>query len=112
MDSEVSKAAMAVFLRQRFLSAVTYCRTNIRAVVLAAALVAIITELGGIWSEVHQMRREQVKNATYALSKERRDALRGTAARRRLESTAYVDGEVSIEGNVQLEEPVEVEIDR
>ena len=72
-------------------------------------MVVVISELGGIWHEVRQMRNERVKNATYALSQERRAALRGPVAKR-LESTAYVDGEVAIDGTVEVGQPLEVEI--
>jgi hypothetical protein len=83
-----------------------------RSIVRVAALVVVILELGGIWSEIHQMRKEQVTNALYALPKERREALGKTVVGRRLKSTAYVDGVVSVNGTVELDQPVEVEIDR
>jgi hypothetical protein len=43
--------------------------------------------------------------------KDRRNALRGAAAKR-LESSSFVDGTVSIDGPVKLDEPVTVEIDQ
>ena len=58
------------------------------------------------------MQTEQVKNALYALPKERRDALHKTGAGKRLESTTFVNGEVSVDGEVELSQPVTVEIDR
>ena len=54
------------------------------------------------------MQREQVRNALYALPMERRNTL----GARRLESSSFVRGEVAIEGTVQLDEPVTVEIDQ
>jgi hypothetical protein len=82
-----------------------------REVLFVAALVVIISELGGIWREIHQMRSEQVKNATYALPQNRRDAIRKTALGKKLESTALVDGHVTVEGKVEIEQPIEVNID-
>jgi hypothetical protein len=90
----------------------SYLRVNLRPLAKAAALAVIIFELAGIWNEVHQTRREQVKNITYSLPKDRRDALKGTPASKRMESTAFVDGDVSIDGTVEVEQPVEVEIDQ
>lgn len=86
-------------------------RRNLRGAAKAVALIAIIVELGAIWNEVRQMRSEQVKNMTYMLPKERRDALKGTLPGKRMESTAFVNGNVSIDGPIDLNEPVEVEID-
>lgn len=96
---------------QTLLQSVRYCRRNMRSIAIAAALVVVISELGGIWHEIHLMRSEQVKNATYQLSKERRNAL-PEAAVKRLESSSFVNGTVGIDGPVELNEPVEVEIDR
>lgn len=107
-DSLKGKKRYAAYLRLR--QFVVYCRINIRAIAKAAALVVVILELGGIWHEIHQVQSEQVKNALYALPKERRNALRGTSAKR-LESSSFVNGEVSIDGPVELDEPVTVEID-
>jgi hypothetical protein len=45
-------------------------RTDFREIMVCAALLIAITELGGIWNEVHRMRHEQVKNAWYSLPKE------------------------------------------
>ncbi len=89
-----------------------YCRSNLRAVLNCVAVLLVIVELGGIWNEVRQMRSEQVKNSLYALPKERRDTLKGTSARRRLESSSYVDGEVSVNGSVEVDQPIAVEIER
>jgi hypothetical protein len=75
------------------------------------ALAAVIFELGGIWNEIHQMRSEQVKNALYSFPDERRTSLRATTLGRKLENTVKVNGSVEVEGNVKLDEPVEVEID-
>lgn len=117
MDSDSLKGRMTLSKRLRLQQFVGYCRMNIRAIAVAAALVVVISELGGIWHEIHQMRIEQVKNATYALPKERRNALPGAAARR-LESSSFVDGTVAIDGSVtvdgpvELDEPVTVEIDQ
>ena len=117
MDSDSLKEKKTLLARVRLQQFVGYCRMNIRAIAIAAALVVVISELGGIWHEIHLMRSEQVKNAMYALPKERRNALRGAAAKR-LESSSFVGGEVevngtvTIDGPVELNEPVEVEIDR
>ena len=110
MESAGSSGTNTVSWRRWLRQSVTYCRQRICAIATGVALVGIISELGGIWHDVHQMRDEQVKNALYALPKERRDALRGTAASRKRESTVFVDGEVSIDGSVELDQPVEVEI--
>ena len=104
--------------RQSSFRVFSYLRGHLRSIAKAAALFVIIFELAGIWNEVHQMRNEQVKNIAYALPKERRNALRTPAAIKRMESTAFVDGNVTIDGPVkldgpvELDEPVEVEIDR
>jgi hypothetical protein len=108
-DSLNGKRLLSTHLRLR--QFIVYCRMNIRAIIKAAALVVVVLELGGIWHEIHQMRSEQVKNALYALPKERRNALRGAAAER-LESSSFVNGEVAIDGPVTLDEPVTVEIDQ
>lgn len=79
---------------------------------LASVLLGIVVELGGIWHELHHIRLEQVKNALYALPQQRQDALRRTMAGKRLESTAHIDGDVAIDGDVNLTQPVEVEIDQ
>lgn len=75
------------------------------------AVAALVFELGGIWNELHQMRKEQVKNALYSLSDQRRASIGNTPSGRRLENTVNVNGSVEIDGKVELEEPVEVEID-
>jgi hypothetical protein len=108
-DSLKEKRLHSAYLRLR--QFVGYCRINIRTIAKAAALVVVILELGGIWHEIHQMRSEQVKNALYALPTERRNVIRGAAAKR-LESSSFVNGEVAIDGPVELNEPVTVEIDR
>ena len=108
-DSLKGKRLHSVYLRLR--QFVGYCRINIRAIAKATALVVVILELGSIWHEIHQMRSEQVKNALYALPTERRNALRGAAAKS-LESTSFVDGSVAFDGTVKLDEPVTVEIDQ
>ena len=108
-DSLKGKRLHSVYLRLR--QFVGYCRINIRAIAKATALVVVILELGSIWHEIHQMRSEQVKNALYALPTERRNVIRGAAAKR-LESSSFVNGEVAIDGPVELDEPVTVEIDR
>lgn len=93
-------------------------RTNFRTIIVSAALLIVIMELGGIWKEIHQLRNEQVKNAWYALPEEGRKRLKGTLAQKRRESTSFVNGDVSIDGTVDVEgtvdvdQPVEVEIDR
>lgn len=111
MDSDSLKGKRLHSAHMRLRQFVGYCRINIRAIAKAAALVVVILELGGIWHEIHQMRSEQVKNALYAFPKDRRNALRGAAAKR-LESSSFVDGTVSIDGPVKLDEPVTVEIDQ
>ena len=111
MDSDSLKGKRLYSAHLRFRQFVGFCRINIRAIAKATALAAVILELGGIWHEIHQMRSEQVKNALYALPKERRNALRGVAAKR-LESSSFVNGEVAIDGPVKLDEPVTVEIDQ
>lgn len=111
MDSDLLKGKRLHSAYLRLRQFVGYCRINIRTIAKAAALVVVILELGGIWHEIHQMRSEQVKNALYALPKERRNALRGAAAKR-LESSSFVDGTVAIDGPVKLDEPVTVEIDQ
>ena len=108
-DSLKGKKLHSAHLRLR--QFVGYCRMNIRTIAKAAALIVVILELGGIWHEIHQMRSEQVKNALYALPTERRNVIRGAAAKR-LESSSFVNGEVAIDGPVELDEPVTVEIDR
>ena len=105
-DSLKGKMRYSPYLRLR--QFVVYCRTNIRAITKAAAIVVVILELGGIWHEIHQMQSEQVKNALYALPKEQRNTL----AAKRLESSSFVNGEVAIDGSVKLDEPVTVEIDQ
>ncbi len=117
MDSDSLKGKRLHSAHLRLRQFVVYRRINIRVIAKAAALVVVILELGGIWHELHQMRSEQVKNALYALPKERRNALRGAAAKR-LESSSFVDGAVTVDGSVtidgpvELDEPVTVEIDK
>ncbi len=111
MDSDSLKGNRLQSAYRRLRQFVVYCRMNIRAIAKAAALGVVILELGGIWHEIHQMRSEQVKNAMYALPEEHRNVLRGAAAKR-LESSSFVNGEVAIDGPVELDEPVTVEIDR
>jgi hypothetical protein len=96
----------------RILDAVPWLGRNAWKLAKAGAVVAVILELGGIWHELHHIRSEQVKNALYASPFERSDSFRRSKIGKRLESTAYVDGDVSIEGDVNLSEPVEVEIER
>ena len=55
MEPVVSKGKSTVSARQWLLQFVAYCRINIRAIATAAALVVVISELGGIWHEVHQI---------------------------------------------------------
>ena len=100
-------------VRQWTLQAIAYSSRNIRAIAKVVAITIVIVELGAIWTEVHKMRNEQVKNAMYALPEDRRRELKGSKAGKRMESTSYVDGSVTVDGTVSLEDqPIEVEIDQ
>lgn len=105
-DSRISRVSQALS------GLFSYFRRNFRTAAKVVALIAIIVELGAIWNEVHQMRSEQVKNITYALPQRQRDAIKETFASKRMQSTAFVNGNVTIDGRVDLNEPVQVEIDR
>ncbi len=91
---------------------VAYCVSNIVRIAKIAALTIVIVELGAIWSEVHQMRSEQVKNALYALPSENRIKIQGKPAEQRLKSTSFVRGDVEIDGEVEVAQPLQVDIDR
>lgn len=90
-----------------------WLRNNVWRVAKTAALLAVIVELGGIWHDLHHIRDEQVKNAFYGLPDSRQATVRQNAfAKRRLQSTTNVSGDVEIDGEVDVAQPIDVEIER
>jgi hypothetical protein len=80
------------------------------------AIIVIAIELGGMWYDVHHIRAEQVKNALYAMPREQQKMFEQMGLAKRMESKTNVDadveGTVSIDGDVNLSEPVEVEVEQ
>lgn len=107
---EIPMSQNITIMMRRLLRLAAIGRLHIRSIVATIAFAIVIIELGGIWNEVHHMRGEQVKNALYSFPAGRRAALPATT-QRHLENTVNVNGSVEIDGEVKLEEPVEVEID-
>lgn len=101
------------FVRKWALVAFAYVVRYFRQIAKVVAIMIVVFELGGIWNEVHKMRQEQVKNRLYAMPEEQRKEFLGTDVdlKRRMESTSFVDGDVSIDGDVKLDEPVDVNLD-
>lgn len=87
-------------------------RTSVVPMLKITVCIALLIELGGIWNELHHIRTEQVKNALYALPPSTQRAARRHGTAKSLEATSKIEGSVSIDGAVQLEQPVDVEIDR
>lgn len=86
---------------------------------MVAAVMLIAFELGGIWLEVKGLRREQVKNAAYALHPRALARLRSNSGKesvkyylRSLESKiGGIDGTVNVDVEEFNAHPIQVEIE-
>jgi hypothetical protein len=82
-------------------------------IVLVLSLIAC--ELGGIWSELKGIRREQVKNALYTLSPKQVERLRSGSnkegVKNRLRVLTSEIGGITRTVDVDISQPVSVEID-
>ncbi len=94
------------------LTGIAKMRPNARTILATVGMFVMIFELGGIWNEVHQMRSEQIKNAFYALPDSTQKALKANHREKKFENSVTVNGSVEVEGDVHVQEPVEVDIDR